>query len=141
MTEDNENAELKLSDKCLRYLIDPIHLGIQIAVNLVFTGFILDHDARPSGIIDDLSTIIILMALLNLYFLCHTILTVVCLGPSKAWKFSKTLYYELFLITACLIYLLFTITKNDRNHYKTYQVLTLVVILRNMRIFHFLTEN
>ena len=124
-----------------RRLINPVYIGVITFVNLGYSLFLLAADSQLDWKIDHFTGIITIAMFINIYFLLHTILNFVVLGPTIIWNEKKVLYFELLTQGFFFVYLFrFLLDEQTFSKYSIFSDLTLITLLRNVRVFHYFVE-
>ena len=77
----------------------------------------------------------------NVFFLADMLMNFIVLGPKDAWKNKKLLFGELLIQIGCVIVIVeFLASDRTESHYYFFSRLSLLFMLRNVRIFQFFSE-
>lgn len=75
--------------------MDPVYIGVITMVNFAYSVFLLAADIHLDWKYDNFGPIAGIAIFINMYFLFHTLLNFVVLGPAAVWRDKKVLYFEL----------------------------------------------
>ena len=122
-------------------LINPVYMGILAFLNLILTIIILWADNKLEWKSDNFIIIITLTVSTNMIFLAEMIINFTVLGLKDVWKNKKILFGEL-LIQIGFIYIIveFFVLRKNESYYLFFSQLSLLFILRNVRICQFFIE-